>query len=131
MKAGRLKSGHPGRDRDGGREGGPGGCAAKGARPANRISWARNDRGRQEPAGPTLPPVSRSPRADAMDLLSRCHQQFATDGSLADFFFPSLRMAGLRDRHDEWFEDTWKRTTAIIDRYPACDNSRKTARTSC
>ncbi|MCP5546820.1 MAG: hypothetical protein H7A50_05540 [Akkermansiaceae bacterium] len=66
-------------------------------------------------------------RADAMDLLSRCHQQFATDGSLADFFFPSLRMAGLRDRHDEWFEDTWKRTTAIIDRYPACDNSRNTA----
>jgi tetratricopeptide (TPR) repeat protein len=66
-------------------------------------------------------------RAASLATLSRCHRIFASDGSLADFFFPALRKAGLIKEHDAWFLDSWKKMEDIIALYPESDNTRNTA----
>ena len=66
-------------------------------------------------------------RASALALLSDCHRVFATDGSLADFFFPALRKAGLIKEHDAWFRESWQHFDNIIQLYPGSDNSLNTA----
>jgi len=68
-----------------------------------------------------------SDRSGSLATLARCHRTFASDGSLADFFFPALRKAGLLKEHDAWFLDSWNRIEAVIARYPDCDNTRNTA----
>lgn len=68
-----------------------------------------------------------SDREASLLLLGKCHQQFRSDGSLADFFFPSLRKAGLRETHDRLFEETWKTMAEAIAKYPDSDNTRNTA----
>ena len=69
----------------------------------------------------------QSDRPAALALLAKCHQQFASDGSLADFFFPALRKVGLLKDHDRWFLESWNRMAQIIDAYPHSDNTRNTA----
>jgi tetratricopeptide (TPR) repeat protein len=66
-------------------------------------------------------------RADSLATLARCHRIFAKDGSLADFFFPALRKAGLIKEHDAWFLDSWNKMEEVIAFYPDCDNSHNTA----
>jgi tetratricopeptide (TPR) repeat protein len=66
-------------------------------------------------------------RAASLATLARCHRVFASDGSLADFFFPALRKAGLIKEHDAWFLESWNKMEDIIALYPECDNSRNTA----
>jgi hypothetical protein len=68
-----------------------------------------------------------SDRAGSLATLGRCHRIFASDGSLADFFFPALRKAGLLKEHDAWFLDSWKRIESALNRYPECENTRNTA----
>lgn len=68
-----------------------------------------------------------SDRANSLATLARCHRIFASDGSLADFFFPALRKAGLIKEHDAWFLDSWNQMEEIIKLYPECDNSHNTA----
>ena len=69
----------------------------------------------------------KTDRPGALALLAKCHQQFVSDGSLADFFFPALRKVGLLKEHDEWFLESWDRMTKIIATYPHSDNTRNTA----
>ena len=69
----------------------------------------------------------RKDKPKAMEILRSCHQLLASDGSLADRFFPAMKEAGLRAEHDAWFEDSWGRLTESIKNYPACDNTRNTA----
>jgi tetratricopeptide (TPR) repeat protein len=69
----------------------------------------------------------RTDKPKAIAILRSCQQLLASDGSLADRFFPALREAGLRAEHDAWFEDSWSRLAASINAYPACDNTRNTA----
>jgi tetratricopeptide (TPR) repeat protein len=59
--------------------------------------------------------------------LEHCHSFFPNDGSLADDFFPSLRKVGLIKEHDAWFEISWQKIQAAIERYPQSDNTRNTA----
>lgn len=66
-------------------------------------------------------------RAASIATLEACHRAFASDGSLADFFFPALRKAGLTKQHDLWFTKTWNLMQDIIRRYPDADNTRNTA----
>jgi tetratricopeptide (TPR) repeat protein len=66
-------------------------------------------------------------REESIALLERCHRDFASDGSLADFFFPALRKVGLMREHDRWFDETWSIMTAVIQRFPDSDNTRNTA----
>jgi len=66
-------------------------------------------------------------RAGATSMLARCHRLFISDGSLADFFFPALRKAGLLKEHDTWFVESWNKLQEVIALYPECDNSRNTA----
>jgi tetratricopeptide (TPR) repeat protein len=66
-------------------------------------------------------------RARSLAILARCHQRSVSDGSLADFFFPALRHAGLLREHDAWFNDTWRNISNVITRYPDSDNTRNTA----
>ena len=66
-------------------------------------------------------------RAGSLALLARCHRIFATDGSLADFFFPALREAGLLKEHDEWFGKSWQHFQQVIDTYPESENTLNTA----
>ncbi len=66
-------------------------------------------------------------RAGSLALLEKCHRNSATDGSLADFFFPSVRVAGLTKEHDAWFSTTWEKIEEVIEKYPASDNTRNTA----
>ncbi len=68
-----------------------------------------------------------SDRAGSIAVLEKCHRTFSKDGSLADFFFPALRKAGLIKEHDEWFRQTWEQMADMIKRYPDCDNTRNTA----
>lgn len=69
----------------------------------------------------------KTDRAGALAMLAKCHRTFASDGSLADYFFPALRRAGLLKEHDEWFRDSWTRMEKIIASYPQSDNTRNTA----
>jgi len=69
----------------------------------------------------------KTDRENSIKLLEKCHSLLAADGSLADYFFPALRKAGLIEQHDVWFERSWKILEPIIKTYPAGDNSRNTA----
>ena len=66
-------------------------------------------------------------RAGSLATLEHCHRSFASDGSLADFFFPALRHAGLIKEHDAWFLKTWQFIEDVIQRFPESDNTRNTA----
>ena len=68
-----------------------------------------------------------SDREKSLATLKKCHQTFVSDGTLADFFFPSLRKAGLIEEHDEWFTRTWDLMEKVIATYPKSDNTRNTA----
>ncbi len=63
----------------------------------------------------------------AVSLLQGIHRNFATDGVLADDFFPLLRKVGLQEELKQWFDESWKNISEIIRRYPESDNSRNTA----
>ncbi|MGA0845615.1 MAG: tetratricopeptide repeat protein [Luteolibacter sp.] len=63
----------------------------------------------------------------ALALLTRCHQTCMTDGSLADFFFPALRQAGLTRLHDQWFDESWNHLSQVLARYPDSENTLNTA----
>lgn len=69
----------------------------------------------------------KTDREGSIALLELCHRNFASDGSLADFFFPALRKAGLLKKHDEWFRKTWNLMGAVIKKYPDSDNTLNTA----
>lgn len=66
-------------------------------------------------------------RAAAVEILEKCQHMFPSDGSLADFFFPSLRKAGLMKEHDAWFQDSWDRMKAVLHAFPGSDNTYNTA----
>jgi hypothetical protein len=66
-------------------------------------------------------------RARSLALLEQCHHNFSSDGSLADFFFPALREAGLIKQHDAWFRESWREFEVVIRRFPDADNVRNTA----
>lgn len=66
-------------------------------------------------------------KQSSMNLLRNCHQRHVTDGVLADFFFPVLRQAGLRDQHDRMFDQSWKMFTAVLEHYPEAANTLNTA----
>jgi hypothetical protein len=66
-------------------------------------------------------------RMGSLAILEKCYRNFASDGTLADFFFPALRKAGLLREHDEWFGQTWTFMQNIIASYPQSDNTRNTA----
>ncbi|WP_367872827.1 tetratricopeptide repeat protein [Luteolibacter sp. Populi] len=46
---------------------------------------------------------------------------------LADYFFAPMRAAGLVELHDAAFEKHWKEITTMIERFPACENTRNSA----
>ncbi|BCX46415.1 tetratricopeptide repeat-containing protein [Haloferula helveola] len=66
-------------------------------------------------------------RSQSIETLDRCHKNALTDGSMADYFFPALRKAGLGKLHDEWFEDTWEAFGKVLNRYPGSHNTMNTA----
>ena len=63
----------------------------------------------------------------AMEKLRECHQSLLADASLADQFFPALRMVGARKEHDAWFEESWQALMKNRDRFPQDDNVRNSA----
>ena len=69
----------------------------------------------------------KTDRAGALALLEKSHRAFASDGSLADFFFPALRKVGLLKEHDAWFLKSWNLIAQVVATYPLCDNTRNTA----
>lgn len=66
-------------------------------------------------------------RARAIALLEGIHRNFMTDGLLADDFFPLLRKAGLTEELEKWFGVSWAKISAVVERFPECDNTRNTA----
>lgn len=64
---------------------------------------------------------------DGVETLRWIHRLSATDGSLADYFYPELRRRGLVAEHDKWFEESWSKLSNLISRYPDGDNLRNTA----
>ena len=68
-----------------------------------------------------------SNRKIALDTLEQCHQNYTTDGALADFFFPALRQAGLIEEHDRWFAKSWGALSSAIKSYPDSINTLNTA----
>lgn len=63
----------------------------------------------------------------ALQTLKSIHEDFRTDGVLADDFFPALREAGLNRELEAWFADSWKLMVEVIQKYPKSHNSRNTA----
>jgi tetratricopeptide (TPR) repeat protein len=68
----------------------------------------------------------KSDRERALAILANCHRMFPSDGSLADDFFPALRKMGLIEEHDEWFQISWERMIAVLERYPGSHNTCNT-----
>ena len=66
-------------------------------------------------------------RERALGLLDGIYRIFATDGVLADDFFPLVKKAGLDKDLDRWFGQSWDRMTAVLAQFPNCDNSKNTA----
>lgn len=66
-------------------------------------------------------------RQRALAMLDRCHANAPSDGSLADFFLPAVRAAGLKTEHDAWYRKSFTNLRGMIDRYPDADNLRNTA----
>lgn len=66
-------------------------------------------------------------RKRAVQLLEGIHNNFSSDGILADNFFPQVRQAGLTQELERWFGESWKNISGVISRYPDSDNSRNTA----
>jgi tetratricopeptide (TPR) repeat protein len=66
-------------------------------------------------------------REGSIALLEKCHHDFASDGSLADFFFPALRKVGLMEENKRWFRETWDIMEKAIRKYPDSDNTRNLA----
>lgn len=66
-------------------------------------------------------------RERSIETLRRCHDLSLSDGSMADYFFPAMRAAGLNKLHDEWFEDTWKAYKRVLERFPGSHNTMNTA----
>jgi tetratricopeptide (TPR) repeat protein len=66
-------------------------------------------------------------RARAISMLEELHGLFITDGVLADDFFPMVRKAGLEKELAGWFAKSWEKLSAVIEKYPASDNTRNTA----
>ncbi len=69
----------------------------------------------------------KADRAGSVAMLDACHGMFPSDGSLADYFFPAVRKAGLVKEHDEWFKISWGRISAVVKKYPGSDNTCNTA----
>jgi hypothetical protein len=66
-------------------------------------------------------------RGRAIALLDGIHRNFKTDGLLADDFFPLLRKVGLNKELEKWFGESWAEISAVVERFPECDNTRNTA----
>ncbi|MFK7850697.1 MAG: hypothetical protein AB8D78_06925 [Akkermansiaceae bacterium] len=66
-------------------------------------------------------------RERAVRVLRGIHQNFLSDGILADDFFPLLRKYGLVSELEEWFGESWAFMRDIIETYPDSHNSRNTA----
>lgn len=66
-------------------------------------------------------------RKAALAILGRCHDRVPSDGSLADYFLPAVRAAGLKAEHDQWFGKSWNILREMIIKYPDADNLRNTA----
>lgn len=69
----------------------------------------------------------KSDRDRAVAILKRSHALSPCDGSLADYFFPSVRGTGLVEEHDQWFATSWQQVQQVIKRFPKCHNSRNNA----
>ena len=65
-------------------------------------------------------------RSKSLARLEQCYQLGLTDGSMADYFFPAIREAGLTAWHDRWFESSWESLQAVIERFPASHNTMNT-----
>ncbi len=68
-----------------------------------------------------------SDREGALKILKPAAELPFAETALADDFFAPLRAAGLTELHDQAFEKHWNTVVTMIDRYPACENSRNSA----
>jgi tetratricopeptide (TPR) repeat protein len=66
-------------------------------------------------------------RERAIELLDGIHRNFATDGVLADDFFPLVKKAGLDKELDRWFAASWVTMSSVLGQFPECDNTINTA----
>lgn len=66
-------------------------------------------------------------RKQAVAILRDCHQSLVADASLADQFFPALRLVGAKNEHDAWFEESWQALMKNRTRFPLDDNVRNSA----
>jgi len=65
-------------------------------------------------------------RKGALRLIEKCDGLLPTDGSIADYFLPALRDAGLRAEHDRYFERAWKSLDAAARKFPDAENTHNT-----
>ena len=68
----------------------------------------------------------KTDRAASLALLGHVYQMFPGDGTLADFFFPSIRKMGLIKEHDAWFKTSWDRMNQVAKEFPGSSNTLNT-----
>lgn len=66
-------------------------------------------------------------REAALKIIKPAIDMPYAETALADYFFAPMRTAGLTELHDEAFEKHWKAAVAMIERFPAADNTRNSA----
>jgi len=66
-------------------------------------------------------------KARATATIEQCIKEPFADVLLADYFFAPMRSVGMVEMHDAAFEKSWKRLTAIIERFPDGENTRNSA----
>lgn len=66
-------------------------------------------------------------RQQALDLLDSCQQLNPGSGSLADDFFPALRLAGVDQHYQKWFESSFQHVAAACEVFPKAHNAHNTA----
>lgn len=71
--------------------------------------------------------ILKTDRHSALTLLDRAYAMAPGSGVLADHFLPAVRDAGLIERHDAWFKESWDRLCAVAERYPGASNTLNTA----
>ena len=66
-------------------------------------------------------------RQRALKVLDACQSIIPGSGALADDFFPALRLAGVDQQYNQWFEQSYQHVDAACKLYPQSANTHNTA----
>jgi len=64
----------------------------------------------------------QSDKAKGIAALQRCYEKSPNGSDLSEVFFPSIRAAGLKAQHDQWFNTSFTKLNKVITDFPNSHN---------